>query len=240
MMRLLDLTCGRAEEDVALDEALLEAAEQSGQPGEVLRLWEPVAPLVVIGRSSQWKAEVHVEVCRRHGIPILRRSSGGAAIVAAPGCLMYGVVLSYELHPELRMIDVAHQFVLSRLAKAISRLVEGVKCQGTSDLAVGGRKFSGNSMRAKRGHLLYHGTLLYDMPLELVGQCLALPPRQPDYRQGRGHQDFVINLPATAAQLRQALIEAWQAHEPLSDWPRQLTHELLESRYLRREWNEAR
>ncbi len=35
------------------------------------------------------------------GIPVLRRASGGAAIVIGPGCLMYALVLSYELRPSL-------------------------------------------------------------------------------------------------------------------------------------------
>ena len=55
-------------------------------------------------------------------IPILRRSSGGAAIVAGPGCLMYAVVLSYEARPELRDISRAHAFVLDRLATCAQQL----------------------------------------------------------------------------------------------------------------------
>jgi lipoate-protein ligase A len=239
-MRLLDLTCPRPEENVALDEALLETAEQSAAQGEVLRIWEPPAPLVVIGRGSQRAAEVYVDRCRQRGIPILRRASGGAAIVAAPGCLMYAVVLSYKRHPHLRMIDAAHRYVLTRIARALEPFAPGVRHQGTSDLAVGGRKFSGNSMRAKRDHLLYHGTLLYNLRLELIGELLASPPRQPEYRQGRGHLDFVANLPLTAAQLRQALIEAWQVHAPLTDWPEPLMRKLVETRYRCPQWNEGR
>ena len=47
-----------------------------------------------------------------------------------------------------------------------------MRCQGTSDLAIGDLKFSGNSARCRRRWLLYHGTLLYDFPLSLVAQCL--------------------------------------------------------------------
>jgi len=70
--------------------------------------------------------------------------------------------------------------------------------RGTSDLAVAERKFSGNSSRVKRGHLLYHGTLLYDFPLGLISDCLRTPPRQPHYRERRSHGEFVNNIPATA------------------------------------------
>ena len=81
-MRYLDLTLPTAAENLALDEALLEEAEAAGGPTEMLRLWESPQPLVVVGRSSRIDAEVRVDACRASGIPILRRASGGAAIVA--------------------------------------------------------------------------------------------------------------------------------------------------------------
>jgi lipoate-protein ligase A len=235
-VRRLDLTCETPEENLALDEALLEQAEQSGRPAEVLRIWEPAQQFVVVGRSSRIDAEVNRDICRQRGIPILRRASGGTAIVTGPGCLMYAVVLSHELRPHLRAIDETHRFVLTRLAEAFGRRLPGIAHQGTSDLTLEDRKFSGNSMRAKREHLLYHGTLLYDFPLELIGQCLPAPPRQPDYRQARHHDQFVGNLPLTASDLRAALIEAFDAHEPLLDWPAASTRQLAAEKYSRPEW----
>ena len=32
---------------------------------------------------------------RQHGIPILRRISGGASVVVAPGCLLYNLVIHW-------------------------------------------------------------------------------------------------------------------------------------------------
>ena len=236
-MHLLDLTLPTAAENLALDEALLDEAEAAGCPRESLRLWEPAAPLVVVGRSSKTAVEVRLAACRELKIPVLRRASGGAAIVAGPGCLMYAVVLSYRLRPELRAVDRAHQFVLGRLAAAIEPLAPGVRCRGISDLAIGPQKVSGNSVRCKREHLLYHGTLLYNFRLELIDRCLAMPPREPDYRAGRPHAEFVANLPATALDLRRALTAAWNATEPLTDWPCARTAQLAAERYGRAEWN---
>ena len=239
-MQSLNLTLPTPAENLALDEALLEEAEQAGRPRETLRLWEPAEPLVVVGRSSRIDAEVHRDFCRRRGIPILRRSSGGAAVVTGPGCLMYALVLSYARRPRLRMIDHAHRFVLGRIASALRPLVPGVTCRGTSDLALDRRKFSGNSVRAKRDHFLYHGTLLYDFPLELVDRCLKPPPRQPEYRQGRSHAEFVTNVPLSAAQIRQALVAAWDAEATRGEWPGPQTARLAAERYGRREWSERR
>jgi lipoate-protein ligase A len=239
-MRLLDLTLGTPEENLALDEALLDEAESAQRPRETLRLWESPEPVVVVGRSSQVTLEVNLPACQERGIRVLRRSSGGAAIVAAHGSLMYAVVLSYESRPVLRSLDEAHRFVLGTLVEALQPLAGGVRRQGTSDLTLGESKFSGNSMRCKRRNFLYHGTLLYDFPLRLIGECLAMPPRQPEYRRQRPHQEFVTNLPATAAALRAALQRAWGAWEAVDGWPRDRVRQLVDSRYSQSEWNDRR
>lgn len=236
-MRLIDHTCSTPAENLALDEALLEEAEAAGAPCETLRLWEPAAPLVVVGSSSHVAREVDEAACRQRGVPIYRRPSGGAAIVAAPGCLMYAVVLSYELRPGLRAIDAAHRFVLETVLESLRPMAPSAAREGTSDLAIAGRKFSGNSLRCKREHFLYHGTLLYDFPLQLIDACLRMPPRQPAYRQERPHSEFVANLQATAADLRQALISGWRATPLNQCWPQELTRRLAAEKYGSHEWN---
>ena len=238
-MRFLDLTLPTPAENLALDEALLDEAEAALVPTETLRLWEPSSPMVVVGRSSKIAAEVHADACLRRGIPILRRTSGGAAVVAGPGCLMYALILSCQRRPVLRAVDATHRLVLGTIARALGRWVPGVECRGISDLALGpdGRKFSGNSIRMKRDHLLYHGTLLYDFPLEMIEECLAMPPREPEYRSGRPHQGFVTNLPLARAAIRRALATVWDARKPCPDWPRERTAQLTADRYLRAEWN---
>lgn len=237
-MRYLDLTLPTPAENLALDEALLEQSESAGRPTETLRLWESNRPMVVLGRSSKIDDEIHADTCRKLDIPILRRISGGAAILTGPGCLMYAVVFSHRARGGLRAIDHAHRFVLGTLAAALAPLAPDVKYRGISDLAVGELKFSGNSVRYKRDHLLYHGTLLYNFPLELIDRCLAMPPRRPEYRRERAHGAFVTNLRLDAAAIRRALIAAWDANEPLVDWPRELTRRLAAEKYSRPEWNE--
>jgi lipoate-protein ligase A len=237
-MDFLDLTLATPAENLALDEALLEEADEAGSEREVLRVWESPAPVVVIGRSSRIADEVFRERCRELGVPVLRRSSGGASVVLGPGCLMYSLVLSHRRRPQLVHLDEAHRTVLAPLAESLARHVPGVSWEGTSDLAWQGKKLSGNSMRCKRAHVLYHGTLLYGFDLPLVGQLLAAPPRQPHYRAGRSHDEFVTNLPLGAEVLKAALREAFDAAAPLTDWPRDRTARLAAEKYATAAWNE--
>lgn len=236
-MKLLDLTLGSPAENLALDDALLEEAERAGSPCEVLRIWESPVPVVVVGRSSRVSEEVDVEACRQRGIPVYRRGSGGTSVLIGPGCLMYAIVLSYQLRPAVRLVEAAHGLVLGRHSLAFARRLPGsIARKGISDLVAGDRKFSGNSLRCKRGHLLYHGTVLYGFPIPLLAECLRPPPRQPDYRAGRDHQQFVCNLPLSADEVRRCLVECWGPDAELEPWPREATRRIAQERHARREW----
>jgi lipoate-protein ligase A len=156
---------------------------------------------------------------------------------------MYAVVLSYQRRPELRAIDAAHRLVRSSIAKSLREYVPTVICRGISDLVVEGdppRKFSGNSLRCRKSHLLYHGTVLYDFPIEEIAACLRRPPREPEYREGRDHQSFLTNLPLNGSDLRNAIIRAFRPGGALSEWPQKRTAELVATRYLQDEWNQMR
>lgn len=229
---------------LALDEALLEMVESAG-PGsaseEVFRLWEAPSYGVVLGRSSQTALELQPSAWQEKALNIQRRVSGGATVVVGPGCLMYTLVLSYVQRPELRDLTACHRWVMTRLQAALNGILPGVEWQGTCDLVYQGRKFSGNALRCRRNALLYHGTLLYNFPLEKVSAWLREPPRQPEYREQRLHTDFVGNFPVTAEQLNAALRRAWpvqprEATVPLVASALTLAQQLVQTRYSRPNW----
>jgi len=240
-MQHLNLTLDTPAENLALDEALLDAAEAEEFAGGVLRLWESPEYCVVLGRSSKADIEVNLAACRASGVPVLRRSSGGGTIVAGPGCLMYAVVLDFETHPHLRAVDLAHRHVLERMADILTSIVPNISAAGISDLVFRppsevapqtvSQKFSGNALRIKRNHFLYHGTLLYDFNLSRLSQWLGSPTRVPDYRNERSHTDFVANLPLRRDELTKILIEGWNAQSALPSWPRQRVADLVKNRY---------
>lgn len=242
-MQFLDLTLPTLAENLALDEAILENAELSAQnapdgaTSELLRVWEAPSYGVVLGRSSSADVEVDREACRRLGIPIMRRCSGGATVVVGPGCLMYGVLLSIKQRPECQSIDAAHQLVMTHLMRAIGPHVENIHLSGICDLTMDGRKFSGNSLRCKRHHVLYHGTLLYGFDLAMLAGLLKHPAREPEYRHRRSHLEFVTNIEISPSDLRQGLQSVWSAQEAVSTWPIEKTLELVEARYSKDEWN---
>ena len=195
---------------LALDEALLIAADEDGI-GPSFRIWELSRPTVVLGRSSKVDRETDRAFCAAGGIPIVRRCTGGASIVAGPGCLMYSVVLSIEQHPELAKVDAAHRHVMDRVLAAARRQVPAARREGVCDLTLAGRKFSGNALRIARRHVLYHGTILYAGDLALIAKCLDFAPRQPEYRGGRSHGEFITNATLRPDRFADDLASQWNA-----------------------------
>jgi lipoate-protein ligase A len=234
-MQWLDISLATLEENLALDEALLLEAEVD-RTGEVLRVWEWPVLAVILGAGGRLTDDVDAERCRTDGVPILRRSSGGGTVLLGAGCLCFSLVLSYERSPALREIPFSYAWILDIIAAALGDLVPGIERAGTSDLAVAGRKCSGNSQQRKRKFLLHHGTLLYAFNFESVGRYLRIPERQPDYRQRRDHRDFLCNLPADAGELKRRLQSAWHAGPAPATIPTAQVRELVEQKYSRPDW----
>ena len=116
--------------------------------------------------------------------------------------------------------------------------LDGISMRGSCDLALGDRKFSGSAQKRSRYCLLHQGTLLYDFSLESIPLYLRQPEKQPDYREGREHLDFVSNLPLGSAELRERIAAAWEAEPPERAWEMPPLEALLEEKYLNREWIE--
>ncbi len=235
----LDLTYPAPEADLACDEALLEEVDDAGpsHPG-VLRCYEPALPYVVLGYGNRLGAETRPARCAERGIPILRRSSGGGTVLLGPGCLAYALVLPLAAAPDLETISGTNRWIMSRLQSALASLLgQPVFIQGHTDLVLGDRKFSGNAQRRRRRALLFHGTFLLDFDLALIEHCLALPERRPEYRAHRAHLDFLVNLHLPSATVKQALRQAWEAHQPATPPSDSRLNRLLAERYARPDWH---
>ena len=251
-MRLLDLTLPTAAENLAVEEALLDAAEAGGG-GETLRLWEPLTPFVVVGYANQTATEVNLPACEQRGIPVFRRWSGGGTVVQLPGGLNYSLILRITENGPTRDITSANQFIMDRnraaLQAALGRPLPEVVVRGHTDLAITSagtaiRKVAGSAQRRRKQYLLFHGTLLLNCDLPLIGELLRMPTLQPDYRASRPHEEFIANLGLPPATVKAALARIWQATparpadgEPLAPSLRQAIAKLTRDKYLTRAWN---
>jgi lipoate-protein ligase A len=65
---------------------------------------------------------------------------------------------------------------------------------GISDLAVGEKKILGSSLHLSRETALYLSTFLVEMNVLALDRYLAHPSREPDYRKGRSHSEFLTDV----------------------------------------------
>jgi lipoate-protein ligase A len=238
LLNYLEATLPTIAENLALDEALLLAAEDLGGPS-VLRIWELDHLAVVLGASGRMAEDVRSEACLADGVAIARRSSGGGTVVIGPGALNFSVVLPIDSAPELKSVDDAQRFVLERTAREIRLEGPAVELLGSGDLTLGRRKFSGSAQRRLRRHVLIHASLLYDFPIDRIDRYTRIPSRKPDYREGRPHAEFVMNLPMPRERLLAALKSAWLVSErdpAPATIPEDLVRGLVETKFSSYRW----
>ena len=197
-----DVSC-----EIARDWQLFQAVE-SGERPFAWRTWQVTRPAVIVGRSSSVAHLVDEAACRADGVPIVRRCSGGGAVVLGPGCLNYAVALTFDSCPELFDVAASFSVILGHLATTLG--IAGLTIEGGTDLVMDGRKISGNAQRRGRHAVMHHGTLLYNFDFALATRYLYEPARRPAYRGTRSHAAFLTNVPLTGAEAQAQLGAALQ------------------------------
>nr|MDO8133503.1 biotin/lipoate A/B protein ligase family protein [Candidatus Njordarchaeum guaymaensis] len=165
--------------NMAVDEAMLLARSQNIVPNTIrLYQWKP--PAVSIGYFLKMNEVADVEACRKLGIDVVRRISGGGAVYHSESEVTYTVIVKQDdpvvpkdLIQIYRKLGSAVMIVPMKLGLEtyFEPGHEGV-CPYT---VVSGRKISGNAQARKRGVILQHGTLLLDCDLKVMSKVLKLP-----------------------------------------------------------------
>jgi lipoate---protein ligase len=224
-MKFIDLTLPTPAENLACDEALLDLCEADGGAG-ILRFWEAREHFIVLGYSNKARTEAHLDRARQDRLPVLRRCTGGGAVLQGPGCLNYSLIL-----PITMPVSETNISIMQRHAAAL-----GADVRGHSDLTLNNRKFSGNAQRRKRRYLLFHGSFLLNLDIERIERLLPLPSREPDYRQHRAHREFLMNFDLAGPKIQDALKQTWQATQPVTEVPLDKIAALARHQYAADNW----
>lgn len=185
------------------DEDLLQAVREDARPRVRVRRCRTVE--VVIGRGGKAELELDEQAIRRDAVPILRRRGGGCAVVLDPGNLVVSAVTPRDGVGEVTSsFRDATDWMIAGLAAAGH---PGVVGDGVSDLVLDDRKVGGSCIYRTRGLVYYSTTLLVDPDLDAVLRYLPHPPREPDYRRGRRHDDFMGRLDGLSAPALERVLE---------------------------------
>ena len=182
-------TASTVRENLEIDEAKARAAGQSGE--HVLRFWWGGPPTVVLGASERPEQTAYLDECRRLGVEVLKRISGGGAVLQTRDVLNYSLVMP---SPALSGLKASYGIATDLVCTLLDIFgIQGAQA-GTSDVSVGNRKISGNAQCRRWKSLLLHGTILVDFDYDLADAVLRHPKCEPEYRSGRTHREFLVTL----------------------------------------------
>lgn len=183
--------------------------------------WAPTIPTAVLGLGQEASRELWLKALQRDGIAVIRRSSGGGAVLLAPGVLCCGLIAPPQWCEGLEEIRTSFRVLAQPLVATCRSLGLEADFAGISDIAVRRStpeewaadspevtwvKIAGCAQLRKKKAVLVHASLLVDLDLRLLDRYLPMPSEMPAYRNGRGHTEFCQTL-ALLLKRRMALEE---------------------------------
>ena len=158
----------------------------------LFRFFEAAHPLVVLSSSNQESREVISQNRLELDVPIVKRRGGGGTVTLSRGCLIFTLAFkAKEIFNNKEYFYLINQLWIDALEQMG---VKELNQKGISDITLGNRKVAGTSLFRSKHLLVYQGSLLVDANLDLLDLTLQHPSKEPDYRQGRSHREFLTTL----------------------------------------------
>lgn len=208
------------------DQAIAEAVA-SGDSPPTLRLyrWEP--PAVSIGWGQALERGCDVSACQAEGWTVVRRPTGGRAVLHDRTEVTYAVMLPLREAPD--GVLAAYRWLAQGLMAGLeilglgAELARADRAEGsspacfdapaTSELTVGGRKVIGSAQVRRSGYLLQHGSVPLRFDAALHVRLLGLHGGQAAerwlQRRAAGLSD-AAGRDLTWDEVAEALVEGWR------------------------------
>ena len=148
--------------NMAFDEYCLESLPID-EP--VFFLWQN-KPAVIVGYNQEVNTEVNLDYLKEKGIDLVRRVTGGGAVYHDLENLNYTIVGRSE--------DLERDYpeYAALMMKALQALGVPATLSGRNDILVDGKKVSGFAKRVCKDRLMVHGTLMYNVDVDVLTHVL--------------------------------------------------------------------
>jgi len=227
--------------NMAVDEAIARSVG-TGQAPPTIRFYAWHPPTVSLGCLQRADGAITAEACRRLGVAVVRRPTGGRAVLHNRE-LTYSLCLPLNGH--WGRLTVAESFRLTSqgLIAGLRRLgVPAVMADGAGEsraadrteacfqlrrmpaILVQGRKLLGSAQRRWNTALLQHGSLLIDVDVGMHQAVFPTWPRDESNEGVTGLKGFLTDVPPRAV-LEAALLRGWREVLGVACQPAELTLE---------------
>jgi len=246
--RLIDMRVEDAYTQMGIDEAIAYARVKKGTPNTIrLYRWRPSA--VSVGYFQSLRDEVDLEACRRLGVDVIRRITGGGAVFHDyEGEITYSLVASDDDPKIPRDIMSSYSLICGCLINGLRSLGLDAQFKPINDITTGGRKISGNAQTRRYGVVLQHGTVLVDCDVRKVFTVLKVSDTKISDKMIRAAEERVTSIRRELGrhvsfdEARRALISGFEEGLEISLEPGEFTAyeeglmERFRERYRSREW----
>jgi len=187
--RLLLTPAAGGAQNMALDEALMSRARETGE--FTLRVYSWSAPTLSLGRNQSARRFYDLERIRARGLRVVRRPTGGRAIlhhreitysVTAPVADAGDLHSSYDRINKVLVAGLERLGVRTEIAASPGRAVQPgpspcFDIPSAGELVLGGRKLAGSAQWRSEGALLQHGSILVEDDQSTLAELTIEPQR---------------------------------------------------------------
>ncbi|RKQ31298.1 lipoate--protein ligase [Oceanobacillus halophilus] len=203
-------------------------------------------PSIIIGRNQNTIEEINTDYVDEKGIKVVRRLSGGGAVYHDEQNLNF----SFITKDDGESFQNFAKF-LQPITKVLNKLGVPAELQGRNDVAVEGRKISGNAMFSTKGRMFSHGTLMLDSELEEVTKALKVKKEKIESKGIKSIRSRVANISEfmdekiTMQEFKEEILKNVFDVEDINDVPEYVLteddwkkiYEISEKRYQKWDWN---
>lgn len=233
----------------AVGEAILLARSKKMVP-DTLFLYQRDPPACSIGYFQAVENVVDVEECKRLGVDICRRITGGGAIYSDVENLTYNIVVSESNKKIPQDILKSYEVLCGGLVESLKMLGLDARFKPVNDILVDEKKISGSSQTRRKKVVLHHGTLLVKTDIKTMSKVLKVSKEKMSDKTAKSVEERVINLETLLKKkpdiemikklLKRGFEKALDIElipSELSEHEKRLTDELKKEKYSTKEWN---
>lgn len=155
-------------------------------------IWRPENTSLVLGQSNHPESSLITQNVLQDQIPVYKRPSGGETVILTKNMLVISVAFRVT---SLQNPKIYFEKINQAIIRALElQGVRGLYQRGISDISIDHKKILGSSIYRTTEKMFYHAVLNISENIDTISKYIAHPAKEPDYRQGRTHKEFVTSL----------------------------------------------
>jgi lipoate---protein ligase len=163
-------------------------------PDLFFKTWQPDKIYLILGQSNLIADSLNNDEVEKDNISVYKRPSGGQTVILSPNTLVLSSVITTTkfINPDVYFKTINGLIIRILQKEGIMNLL----LKGISDIAIKDKKILGSAIYRNHQKVFYHAVLNVAERTDLMEKYIKHPVKEPDYRIGRSHTDFVTSLHA--------------------------------------------